>query len=58
MAEINDIQCCPNSSINVDRNVRIYRIRISFSWRSIGESHVEGSWPLMKSNGEKSASRF
>jgi hypothetical protein len=28
-------------------------IRISSSWRSIGESHVEGSWPLMKSNDEK-----
>jgi hypothetical protein len=34
------------------------RIRISSGWRSIGESHVMGSWPLMKSNGEKSVSRF
>jgi hypothetical protein len=34
------------------------RIRISSSWRSIGESHVVGSWPLMKSNGKKSVSRF
>jgi hypothetical protein len=33
-------------------------IRISSSWKSIGESHVEGSWPLMKSNDEKSVSRF
>jgi hypothetical protein len=33
-------------------------IRISSSWRLIGESHVVRSWPLMKSNGEKSVSRF
>jgi hypothetical protein len=34
------------------------QIRISSSWKSIGESHVEGSWPLMKSNDEKSVNRF
>jgi hypothetical protein len=32
--------------------LRFGGIMISSSWRSIGESHVEGSWPLMKSNGE------
>jgi hypothetical protein len=35
-----------------------YGIRISSSCRLIRESHVERSWPLMKSNGEKSVSRF
>jgi hypothetical protein len=34
------------------------RIRISSSWRSIGESHVVRSWPSMKSKCEKSVSRF